>query len=81
MFSSQGYPKTFASEPMEDILIEIFEIGFLSRRVNENTIKMVRALNGELCNYFFAIWGNPAEDEIWGLRILKAASPYLSTCR
>jgi len=68
MFSSQGYLKTFAILQLDDILHEIFEIGFERGEVNENTIKMVRGLNWDYGNYFFAIWGNPAEDEIWGLK-------------
>jgi hypothetical protein len=68
MFSSQGYLKTFAILQLDDILHEIFEIGFERGEVNENTIKMVRGLNWDYGNYYFAVWGNPATDDIWGLK-------------
>lgn len=68
MLSSQGYLKTFAILQLDDILHEIFEIGFERGEVNENTIKMVRGLNWDYGNYFFAFWGNLAEDDIWGLK-------------
>lgn len=68
MFSSQGYLKTFAILQLDDILHEIFEIGYERDEVNENAIKMIRGLNWDYGNYFFAIWGDPAEDDIWGLK-------------
>jgi hypothetical protein len=68
MFSSQGYLKTFAIMQLDDILHEIFEIGFQRGEVNENTIKMVRGLDWDYGNYFFAVWGDPAEDAAWGLK-------------
>lgn len=68
MFSSQGYLKTFAILQLDDILHEIFEIGFERVEVNENTKKMVRGLNWDYGNYYLAIWGDPAKDAIWGLK-------------
>ncbi len=68
MLSSQGYLKTFAILQLDDILHEIFEIGFEKGEINENTIKMVRTLNWDYGNYFFAVWGDPAVDANWGLK-------------
>ncbi|MHA7130712.1 DUF3500 domain-containing protein [Algoriphagus namhaensis] len=68
MFSSQGYLKTFAILQLDDILHEIFEIGYQKGEVPENTIKMIRGLNWDYGNYFFAVWGDPAKDDIWGLK-------------
>lgn len=68
MFSSQGYLKSFAILQLDDILHEIFEIGYEKGEVNENTIKMVRTLDWDYGNYFFAVWGDPSEDDIWGLK-------------
>ena len=68
MFSSQGYLKSFAILQLDDILHEIFEIGYEKGEVPENTIKMVRTLDWDYGNYFFAVWGDPSVDEIWGLK-------------
>ena len=68
MFSSQGYLKSFAILQLDDILHEIFEIAYEKGEVPENTIKMIRTLDWDYGNYFFAVWGNPSTDEIWGLK-------------
>jgi hypothetical protein len=53
---------------LDDILHEIFEIGYQKGKINEKTIKMVRKLDWDYGNYFFAVWGDPAKDAIWGLK-------------
>ncbi|MDN3204132.1 DUF3500 domain-containing protein [Algoriphagus sediminis] len=68
IFSSQGYLKTFAILQLDDILHEIFEIAYENGEMNENMIQNIRRLNWDYGNYFFAIWGNPEKDDVWGLK-------------
>ncbi|MEB2782516.1 DUF3500 domain-containing protein [Algoriphagus sp. C2-6-M1] len=68
IFSSQGYLKVFTIMQVDDILHEIMEIAYQRAQMNENTIKMIRTLDWDYGNYFIAILGDPAADDIWGLK-------------
>ncbi|TDQ17001.1 uncharacterized protein DUF3500 [Algoriphagus boseongensis] len=68
IFSSQGYLKTFAIMQVDDILHELFEIQYSRGQINDNAIKMIRGLNWDYGNYYVAIAGNPAKEDVWGLK-------------
>lgn len=68
LFSSQGYLKTFSIMQVDDILHELFEIQYERGDLPENAIQMIRGLNWDYGNYYAAIWGEPKDDGVWGLK-------------
>ena len=68
LFSSQGYLKTQNIMHLDDYLLEIYEIAYQRKEVDDAAIKEIRALNWGHGNYFISVWGEPKATENWGLK-------------
>ena len=68
IFSSQGYLKTTSIMQLDDILNVVMaernEIGDLSDEIYER----IKNLKWKYENYFISVWGNPKQDQQWGLK-------------
>lgn len=66
--SSQGYLKATGIMHLDDLLNGYYDSLFYKKEINDTTYKMVRGLLWSHKNYYFAFFGNPA-DEQWGFKL------------
>ncbi|KPM48490.1 DUF3500 domain-containing protein [Jiulongibacter sediminis] len=68
LFSSQGYLKTQNIMHLDDYLLEVYEIAYTRKEVNDEAMKEIRALNWGHGNYYLSIWGEPKASENWAMK-------------
>jgi len=68
VFSSQGYLKTNNIMHLDDYLLEIYELAYKNKQIDDESIKEIRALNWGHGNYYISIWGKLTLEGNWALK-------------
>ncbi len=68
IFSSQGYLKATAIMQLDGILLDIYELAYSKKEIDDKTVEMIRGLNWGYGNYYISIWGNVDDSSTWGLK-------------
>lgn len=68
VFSSQGYLKTTNIMHLDDYLLEVYEIAYSNKLIDDQIIAELRTFKWGYGYYYISIWGNVLEEDIWGLK-------------
>jgi hypothetical protein len=81
VLSSQGYLKTTSIMQLDDILNTLYQQAFDKGEINQKMLKQMQGLKWAYGNYYISVWGEPSDQEPWGLNFGGHHLALNLTCR
>ncbi len=69
LLSSQGYLKSTSIMQLDEFLLDIYEVSYQKKEIDEKMIGFLRDLKWAYGNYYFTVWGKPEKGGVWGLKL------------